>query len=1417
MAGGQKAGLSGALLAILTFLAVAGVPATVHAHDFGGNSQPNPPDPPPDNPPCKKPCPCACDGPGNPPFSGPNVGHPINTLTGAERITATDIEMQSIFPIAIRRHYDSRAQFDTALGYGWSFEFDRRLFEYPDGSIVLRLANGVRATFTLAGGSFVAPRDGVQGTLTEQPDGTYQFRYGTGDLDVYDADGRLIAEQSKEGDQHEFLYDSRGKLPLVGTSPFSVDPTQPAVVAYMPRLTRMQERSADGQLTGYAIDFTYDENTGRLTKLTTDDGREVHYTHDVVGTNLTMGNLTQVDGLGDLFFLYKYEDAHDAHNVTWDQRGQNSTPIQNTYDTSDRVAQQVEGATILTFTYTTPEQSTTVTRQIFDDQGNALPSAVSVYQWNASGYPTSEKNANNNTLLTFYTANMDVDYTELRNASNVVQKQVHYGFDGMAHPTSESVTLDAADGGATITKSSTYDQNWLSSEQLVSTADPAKIFRTEYTFVRAGGLGSTPVAIQSVQRRNDDGTFSTTTYTYCTMIDVGLPNSTCPYLRLLKSVDGPRTDVSDVTSYVYYPATDVSGCSTKPLGACHRKGQLWKITNALSQVTEYVRYDKAGRAAEVKDPNGVVTDFEYDVRGRMLTKKVRGTNDSVETDDAITSYVYDDVGDITHETRPDGASITYTFDTRHRLTQISDGYGNRIHYALDSEGNRLRDDTYDPSNTPTRTKSRTFDKLNELTQKKDAQGNPTNYTYLANGQTDLSTDPLGHQVNHDYDDLDRPTTTTLDSGSGGIAAALKHQYDAAGHVVQYTDSKNLTTQYVYDARGNVMTLTSPDTGTTGYTYDAADNRTSETDARNVQTTYTYDALNRLLTMQYPTASLNVTYHYDEPDATTGCTGSFPVGRLTRMLDSTGTTTYCYDRRGNKTQKTQLVGSTTLTVKYTYDLADHVTRIDYPGGRSAVYTRDSDGRITGVNYGALVYNPVATGITYVPFGPPTNYTFPGSQTLTKTYDQNYRISDLAGNGINYHIERNASGLISALDSAGGRTVIERYTYDGLYRLQTVHDGSNNNVESYTYEKTGDRLTKTVGTNPAQTYAYSPTSHQLQSVAGQTRTYDNDGNTKTDAADSRTYGYDDRERMTGITSTLGSASYKYNGRGQRVSKTASPTTTIFLYDEAGSLLGEYTSTGTPIRSYVYVDTTPVGVVDSSSTRYIWTDHLGTPRALTSAAGAVVWTWSLTGNPFGEAAPNEDADGDGVATTLPLRYPGQYYDSESKLHYNYHRDYQPGIGRYIQSDPVGLMAGPNTYGYALGNPFQIFDRHGLMGGNNPFQCLSDPSCYQWGWYYAQGERDEGYHAIAQCEFAKKIFHCAAWAGAEVFLDINIDKDDFPEIMIALLKHHAKEEAFEVAKDFAEDWLNRALAHMVPFVGEIWFAGEVIATVIVTWQCSY
>ena len=141
-----------------------------------------------------------------------------------------------------------------------------------------------------------------------------------------------------------------------------------------------------------------------------------------------------------------------------------------------------------------------------------------------------------------------------------------------------------------------------------------------------------------------------------------------------------------------------------------------------------------------------------------------------------------------------------------------------------------------------------------------------------------------------------------------------------------------------------------------------------------------------------------------------------------------------------------------------------------------------------------------------------------------------------------------------------------------------------------------------------------------------------------------------------------------------------------------MGEYGASGQAVQETVYLGDIPVAVAKQGTLYPIYADHLGIPSVITDASQREIWRWEEH-EPFGNSLANEDPDSDGVKFEYHLRFPGQYFDVETGLHYNYFRDYDPSTGRYVESDPIGLAGGLNTYGYVGGNPVNGVDLFGLQ----------------------------------------------------------------------------------------------------------------------------
>ena len=784
------------------------------------------------------------------------------------------------------------------------------------------------------------------------------------------------------------------------------------------------------------------------------------------------------------------------------------------------------------------------------------------------------------------------------------------------------------------------------------------------------------------------------TYTYCDSVGDG-----CPLVGLLLTATGPRTDVRQTTAYTYYASNSAEGCGT-PGAACHQAGDLYRITNALGQQTTYVSYDANGRVTRVTDANGVNTDATYTPRGWLATLTVSG---------ATTTFGYTPYGLIASVKDPDGVTTSLTYDAAHRLTDVTDGSGRRYHYTLDAAGNRTKEQVITAAGTVVRSTAQGFNALGQLTSITDGLNRAVfsatyGDSYDGNGNLAHSADGLGIQRKQVFDGLNR-LVSTIRNYQGTDAATRNSQsvtsFDSLDRAIGFSDPDGIDTIYDIDALNNVTATHSADTGLTGQTFDVAGNPITSTDATGNSRSMTYDSANRRLTMTFADASLNVQYKFDEADATTGCTGSYGKGHLTRIIEGNGGITWCYDAFGRVVKKVQTLGATTRTTLYTWTKAGRIASMVTPNGTAVTYTRDTIGNVTSIK--ATPKNGVATtvvsSVVYKSFGPVASLKLGSGQTVTYTYDLTGQVTDVLGGPFALHLKRDAMGNITAIGStAGVSTPTETYAYDPLYRLTGVKAAAGTAIEAYSYNKTGDRLTKSAPGLLTGAYTYAAGTHHLIGVGATSRAVDARGNTTADTLPSGSYGYgyNQRNRLTIVQkdgATVGS--YVLNALGERIQKTAGGVSTTFDYAEDSHLIGE--TSGSSTRDYIWLGEMPVALVDANSAgstvSYVISDGLGTPRAVVDSAGATKWQWVYDSNPFGESAPTSTG-----GYTLNLRFPGQYFDSESGLAYNINRDYEAASGRYVQSDPIGLAGGSSTYGYVFAHPFTASDRLGLQSFTPP-----------------------------------------------------------------------------------------------------------------------
>jgi RHS repeat-associated protein len=719
---------------------------------------------------------------------------------------------------------------------------------------------------------------------------------------------------------------------------------------------------------------------------------------------------------------------------------------------------------------------------------------------------------------------------------------------------------------------------------------------------------------------------------------------------LLTKVDGPLPGTGDLISYTY-----------------DANGNFATVTNEMGRVTTVNAVNGFGQPISITDANGINSSLSYDYRGRL-------SGASLDTANTPSTYAiaYNALGDVSSITDAINARLTFGYDNARRLTSVTNSASEVITYTRDAMGNATSVTIASGANTAF-SKTQTFDELGRLIQSVGAV--PTNSTYrFGYDRTDnltRVTDPRSFVFSYGFDALSR-LIQEVDQ-QGATVNLTRNGIDA---VTGYQDPRGLTTSYVRNGFGEIIQETSPDKGTSVYVRDARGLVTQRTDPRGTVTTFVYDNAGRLISTSYaglPALTATFTWDQSAPD-------NFGLGYLTTIADASGTSARKFDAKGRISADTRTNSpASARPVLYSRDLAGNITSMTYPSGRIVTYARDVLGRISGVTTQQNATAPVVTlasSVAWEPYGGLKGLTFGNGLLASVSRDTDYRITGV-------HVA-----------PASGPAIIDRTI---VWRGDTI--------VSIT-----DPL-DVISSGPATaTYAYPGTSNRLASitpVAGAARSfgYDAMGNITNDtrgAGPAMTFDYDVEGRLAHAYQTATPAeggTYTYDSRWRLASRTmthASPpssTTVLYIHDLDDHIIAETDISGNTLREYVWVGDTPLAVVDTVTTSpaifYVHTDHLMRPLRMTDGSGAVAWEAAY--EPFGAVASIN-----AISSSIDLRFPGQWFQLENGLHYNWHRHYDATIGRYLQPDPLGLEAlrkdGPTTYNYAGQSPLRKVDPAGL-----------------------------------------------------------------------------------------------------------------------------
>jgi RHS repeat-associated protein len=1100
-----------------------------------------------------------------------------------------------------------------------------------------------RSIISLSGGSIVQAvhADGRVDTFTLNS-GAY-----VGDPDVRDRLNRVPATGPQTGWQLIKADDSIEAYTLAGL--LSTITTRAGLVTSLTYNGNNRLIAVTGPF-GHTLTFA--TSGGRVVQMTVPDGGVYSYAYSA------SGNLASVTYPSGAQRQYLYENANFPNALTGiiDENGNRFATW--TYDFGGRavVSQHAGGAELTTLTFNA-DGSTSVT----DARGNVHSYGFTIQygmvkQSTVTGVPVQTANGQSFTYDAngFMASSTDWD-------GNVTT----YTHDTRGNETSRTM-------GSGTPQALTITTTWLSNFHL-----PSQISEGNRTFSFAydanGNLLTKTLTTTGAPAPVVKGSAITKTLT---------PQGTWRYSNESPGQGQPTASSgsTSIWSYTYNSAGQVL-TATDPNGkvtsyAYDAKGDLTSITNALGQVTHYTSYDADGRPLTIQDPNGLVTTLTYNFRGQITSKTEAQW---------VTTCAYDAVGQLIQLTRPDGSFLAFSYDAAHRLVGIADALGNRTVYTLDATSNRIGEQVLGTTGVRTfggqnygvmgaiiRTRSYSYDAVNRLTQAIGAVGQTTSYSYDTNSNLTQIADPLGHVTSATYDALNRVIKTT-DANGGQTTVG----YDNESRIASVTDPRGLTTSYVHDGLNDLTSINSPDSGVTAKTYDAAGNLITATDARGDTTTYTYDALNRVTKATFAD-STSIVYQYDQ--------GANGIGHLTSMTDAGGTTTWAYDIHGHVTSKHQTTGAVTLTTSKAYNaVTGQLASMTYPSGATTFYAYDVTGRVSAITYqpSGGVTSSLLSQIAYQPFGGgAASWSLGNGGAYSRTFDNDGRIAGLAlPTSGTIALAYDAASRITGITESG--LPAKTFGYDALNRV-TSYSGAA--AQTYAYDADGNR-TGFTAPSVALTYAYAAGSNRLTGISGSETdsfTYDANGNmlTHNSPAADYTYTYNARNRRTQVLLGANATIDVINGLGQRTVQTV-VSSQYFFYDEAGHLTGNYNSTGAVVTETVWLDDLPVAVIEPAGAFYIAPDHLGAPHQITDASVTAVWLWDH--DPFGNGTPSGTFSDN-------LRFPGQFYDQNAKLHYNYFRDYDPNIGRYIESDPIGLKGGINTYAYVSDNPVNLVDPKGL-----------------------------------------------------------------------------------------------------------------------------
>jgi RHS repeat-associated protein len=1242
---------------------------------------------------------------------GVETAKPIIPATGEKHYTHSDYEGGGPQGLTLERTYRSRWSVNGLVGFAanpglgtsWAHNHSDALQVIASTSATLIQGNGSTSSFiwntsttswTAASGTStlattVTPIAGYLLTRAED-DSTWQF----------DAAGKLLSKTERNGWVSSYSYVASG----VGAG----------------------QLASVTNAFGRSISFAYNA-AGQLVSATLPDGQTVGYVFD------SALRLSAVVYAGNVSKTYLYEDSRWPHSVTGvvDERGIRLATV--VYDAQGRAVESGYAGGADNYKVAYPAATNWASAKITDPLGTTRSynygSTLGKLTVTGADKPSGSGGSD--------------AASRVQNASGLVDSETDfagvltmYTWDSTRRlPLS---TTQAAGRPEALITSTQWHPTW---RLPVLVTEPGKTTATTYD-----ARGN---AVSQTETDTSNGLGSTWAWKYTANNLVATQTGPLGHIwTFAYDTKGSRTSATNplgqTTSYAYDNAgrlvqsTESSGLSTAY--SYDLSGRITQISQSGSGITPEVTrysYTAAGQLASATLPDGYQASYSYDAAQRLV-----GISDNRGN---TTSYTLDGMGNrIREELKDPGGSIAWAtsrvVNSLNRVSSIANAQGQSTQFGFDANGQAVRQT--DPLG---HSSSQTLDALRRPVATTLPDSSSTRTAWSALGDLASAQDPKGITTTYQRNAWGEVLVeTSPDSGTTTYAR------DAAGNVSSRTDALGKTTTYQRDALGRPSTITLSNGTTQTLAYDAAGNLAQMVDASG-STSYQYDLLGRLVSK-----TQTVSDNPANPSSYTATTTYHPGGQIASLRYPSGLQVFYRLGTGSnigqvaqidvqEPGKNQPLQTWVTGLAYTalgqpkawrWNSTDAANRSFDANGRMlsnefASYSYDAAGRISSITQ-TLHSTAGPTPITWA-----------------AGYDNRDRLTSFtrAGNASQYSYDRNSNRL-SAQDSTTSDTDLDG-DFDAADLQRTT-------AQAHTIAQDSNRLLGFTQTNTAQRLNAQGNPVIATSSTQVHYSLDAAGNLTSDGLRSFGYDSNNRLSQVeiGQNTEASKVSYLHNALGQRVFKSepqvaqtapdeeelgtdfiswlkknfnwlfakAQQNATLgqsYVYADASlgsyNLLGEYgngAAKGGGRIEYLWLPTDTglaqlMGLYKGGRFYAVHTDHLGTPRSITDDANQVVWQWAYSA--FGDNKPTgilkATANPKVAFTNQPtllkatnpsivmnLRFPGQYWDDESKLSYNYLRSYRAAQGRYDQADPIGLEGGWSRYSYVGGNPLGYSDPLGL-----------------------------------------------------------------------------------------------------------------------------